>query len=156
MDTSTKTYCENCGTCLLAATQPNKYKHASNLKPEHQPQYRLQTIMADFVGPFESSPYEVRPGHMIQARYVLVIQDKWSRYVHLTATEAADSDSAISALRDFIGTYGAPHEFASDSGTHFKNAKLMEFLKNHGVAHCFGIPIHPQSQGSVERAMSPL
>ena len=60
------------------------------------------------------------------------------------------------ALRNFIHTYGAPHEFASDNGSHFKNAKLLAFLAQNNIKHVFGIPIHSQSQGMVERAMGPI
>jgi hypothetical protein len=77
-------------------------------------------------------------------------------YIDATATESADGDNTISALKKFIDTYGAPHEFASDNGSHFKNNKIFDYLAEKNIKHCFGIPIHPQSQATVERAMGTL
>ena len=156
MTTTVNNFCMSCGTCILSRNNPNKHPHASELKQERQPQYRLQTLMADYLGPLEPSPQEIRPGHTLNCTFALVLQDKWSRYLQITATEAADGDNTISALTDFVSTYGAPHEFASDNGSHFKNNKLLAFLAKHNIKHVFGIPIHSQSQATVERAMNPI
>ena len=108
----------------------------------------------DYLGPLEPSIIQIRPGHNITARYILVIQDSYSRFMMGTATETADGANTVQALESFFTTYGLPASVSSDNGSHFRNHEVASYLAQHGVQAKYGIPHHPESQARVERQMA--
>ena len=56
----------------------------------------------------------------------------------------------MAAIKEIFTIMGVPKILQSDNGGEFKNSILDQYLSKINVRHIFGIPYHPQSQGSVE------
>ncbi|XP_053367139.1 uncharacterized protein K02A2.6-like [Clarias gariepinus] len=86
-------------------------------------------------------------------RYILVVEDRFSRWVEAVATAKEDATAVAKFLcREVIPRFGIPDTISSDNGKHFTNKivqKITQWLK---IKHRFGCVYHPQSQGMVERA----
>jgi Integrase zinc binding domain/Integrase core domain len=154
LEAAVEAYCASCATCILSKSQPSKKRHGTPLDDNDQPKYRLQELQMDYLGPFDPSKVDLRPGVTITARYVLVLQDAYTRFIAGYATESADGANTITALEMFFTSYGTPSRAASDNGSHFKNNAVIKYLGDQGVSTKFGIPHHPESQARVERQMS--
>ncbi|KAI5609483.1 hypothetical protein C0J50_9477 [Silurus asotus] len=86
-------------------------------------------------------------------RYILVVIDRFSRWVKAVATADNKAKTVIKFLcREVIPRFGIPDQVQSDNGPHFANVLMKELWKALGVKHKLGCVYHPQSQGMVERA----
>lgn len=85
-------------------------------------------------------------------RYILVIEDHFSRRVEATAMSKEDARSAAKFLcRKLIPRFGIPDFLSSDNGTYFVNNLIEHIIAAFGIDHKLGCVYHPQSQGMVER-----
>ena len=107
-------------------------------------------VVGDFLGPFEPVDFEVYPGVFGTARYILVLVDHYSRCTWLHPCPAADTKSAIHALRTHFRLAGPPVAWRSDNSP-FGSKEFLAFLKQHHVRADLSMPKHPQSNGVVER-----
>ena len=84
-------------------------------------------------------------------KYILIVQDVFSRFLWLRALSSKVSKEVASALADLYMEVGPPKVLQADNGGEFKKAvqKLREKL---AVKIVRGSPYHPQSQGKVERS----
>lgn len=86
-------------------------------------------------------------------RYILVVEDHFSRWVEAVATANQDVLTMAKFLcREVISQFGVPDFLSSDNGRHFVNLAIEAVAKALCMEHKLGCVYHSQSQGMVERA----
>ena len=132
--------CELCGKNKLP-----KQAGRAPLQNTEIPSRPLEKLQVDFVGPFPSTDAH-------RFRYVLQIQDVFSRYLMLLPAEDSTAETAARLVHDrWVCTFGVPVTITSDRGPHFAAETFRAMCRRIGVRHVMGAPLHPQSQGQVER-----
>ena len=101
-----------------------------------------------------TSPASIPPA-LRPERYILVLQDYFSRYVKLYSCTTNDGPTVVRCLRDYISDFDRPLRFKSDNSP-FNCITVRNFLKEQGIVPSFSLPHHPESQGTVERLNNPL
>jgi hypothetical protein len=79
-------------------------------------------------------------------KYIITVEDDWSRFVDLIPIPAKDAGSVASGLLyKFISRFGFPGELYSDQGIEFCNPVFLE-LRNLGkYHHDFSRAYNPQA-----------
>ena len=139
---------EGCLECKLKTFQPARFKHGLYGDLSTGAPHLCTTI--DFVGPFEPSNGEAREPD-IPVKYILTVQDNFSRYVNLYPCRHEDGSTVVRLLRHHFCKFGFPASIRSDQGSHFVNLEVKSFLEQHAIAHALSPAYHPESQGRVER-----
>jgi transposase InsO family protein len=83
--------------------------------------------------------------------YIIVVVDRFSRYVELFPTKTCTAREAAKALLNIFCRYGPPKSVRSDQGAQYTAAVVEDFLKLTGVERELTIPYHPEANGIVER-----
>jgi transposase InsO family protein len=60
---------------------------------------------------------------------------------------------AEALVTDFFCPFGVPREVHSDQGRNFESHLTQEILQRLGVSKTHTTPLHPQSNGMIERYM---
>lgn len=138
-------YCKQCEVCQRFKGKSSKTPMGKNRVPEEC----LEEISMDLVGPV---PYS-RAG----TRYVLVIQDKLSRFIVFAPLKDASAEMVARVfLSQWICQFGVPKRIVTDRGTNFMSAvfrRLCEFL---GIKHCPTTAYNPQGNAENERSHKEL
>lgn len=61
------------------------------------------------------------------------------------------SAATISRLKRLFASYGVPEQIVTDGVTIFMSEEFQQFLRRNGILHTIGAPIHPATNGLVER-----
>jgi hypothetical protein len=85
------------------------------------------------------------------SQYIIVVIDRFSRFVELFATKTCNAKAAASALLAVFSRYGPPLSVRSDQGPQFVSSVVEEFLRLLQIEHELTIPYHPAANGMVER-----
>src|SRR5436190_4810744 len=118
-------YVRGCRACLAHKAlqqKPAGNMHATNVsRPwEH--------VTTDLVGPLPRS----RQGHT----WLLVTQDRFSKWVELVPLRKATADAVTRAITDrVIMRHGKPEIVISDNGTQFKSTSMTTRLRAFGIQH---------------------
>jgi transposase InsO family protein len=115
----------------LAATRPN------------------QRLYMDTVGPLPPSqdPRRVNP-----YKFILVIQDAFTRYVDLYALENTDAIEAADCIQHYFASRRfLPDEIITDNGSQFVNVTLEEYFKHLDIARPEILAYSKEENGMVER-----
>ena len=132
--------CEECGK--------NKHMNHPNVAPAAKtsiPGGPLEEIMIDFVGPFQHAQTH-------NFRYLLQVQDVFSRFLIFVPTSDALAKTAVDELMGrWVSLFGVPERLRSDRGPHFIAEVFKELCTRIGIRQKLGSPEHPQSQAQVER-----
>ena len=132
--------CEMCGRNKL----PKKPGRAP-MQHTEIPNRPLAQLQVDFAGPFPQT--DAHP-----FRYVLQVQDVFSRYLMLLPAENNTAETAARLVHDrWICTFDVPQLITSDRGPDFAGETFRAMCRRIGVRHRMGAPLHAQSQGQVER-----
>ncbi|KAL6473492.1 hypothetical protein MHYP_G00170530 [Metynnis hypsauchen] len=85
-------------------------------------------------------------------RYVLVVQDYFSKYVNLYAVPDQRSTTVAKCLfENYIREHGIPEILHTDQGRQFESDLIRHLCKLLGVQKTRTSPYHPQGDGMVER-----
>ncbi|KAK9701397.1 Integrase core domain [Popillia japonica] len=87
-------------------------------------------------------------------KYFLIIVDSASRWIDVKIVPSTNSDSTISTLRSVFSSLGIPMELVSDNGPPFNGEKFKRFCAANGIKHTLTPPLHPRSNGTVERQVA--
>lgn len=140
----TRQFCANCLSCLKV--KGGRTIPRPNLATERASEPN-EMIHFDFV--------HVRSGSDADShdptKYILVVMDNYSRYVHLYPSARADADTVVDALLDWFSRYGIAFAWTSDNGSHFFNEIIRSLASYYGVRHHFTAVYAPWSNGVVER-----
>ena len=140
LQTDVRTHVEHCHTCQICKGEPNK-KGKLKLFAATRP---FEWVSIDLIGPLPIS----KKGN----QYVLVIRDRFSRYVKSVPIPNKEAYTIAKAFIDnWLFMFGAPTHVLSDNGSEFIALifKLIDAV--FGMKHHFTTPYHPQCNGSVER-----
>jgi transposase InsO family protein len=134
--------CAGCDNCLRRKKPQPKAGSLSSQPPSHA----WEQISMDYCGPYPTS--------ISNKRYVLVVIDQFTKFVHLTPCTHANAQTAYRVLYEkIICNYGTPQKILTDNGSHFRNKWLAAVCTEFKIAQTFSSPYYPQGDGQVERFM---
>ena len=84
-------------------------------------------------------------------RYILVLKDAASHFVHLVSCQTANAETTAHAIMEWCALHGTPKYMVSDQGTHFKNETLEIMSALMKVEQQFIVAYSPWKNGTVER-----
>ena len=104
----------------------------------------MERIAIDILGPLPETPWK--------NKFILVVSDyftKWTESYAVPNQEAATVAEKL--VSEFICRFGVPRELHSDQGTDFELKVFGEICKLLDIEKTRTTPLHPQSDGQVER-----
>ena len=104
----------------------------------------MERIAIDILGPLPETPWK--------NKLILVVGDyftKWTESYPLPNQEA--TTVAEKLVNEFICRFGVPRELHSDQGRNFESKVFAEICKLLDIEKTRTTPLHPQSDGQVER-----
>jgi transposase InsO family protein len=109
----------------------------------------MERLALDLAGPFPKS----ESGN----RYLLVVQDYFSKWIFLIALPRMDAIIVANALFvHVVCNFGVPQSLHSDQGTQFESLVFQELCRLLGITKTRTSALHPQSDGMVERAIKTI
>ena len=136
-----KDWCRRCDSC--AARKPPQKKPRSAMKT-YNVGAPLERVALDVLGPLPESERG--------KKYILVVADhftKWTEAYAIPNQEAATV--ATKVVEEFVARMGVPRQIHSDQGRNFEAAVFQEMCALLGIEKTRTTPLHPQSDGMVER-----
>lgn len=104
----------------------------------------FERIAMDIAGPFP----ETNNGN----RYLLVAMDYFSKWPEVYPIPNQEATTVADQLvNDWISRFGVPLELHTDQGRNFESNVFQEVCKLLGIRKTRTTPLHPQSDGMVER-----
>jgi transposase InsO family protein len=91
---------------------------------------------------------------VLTKRYLVVIIDRFSKIVSLTATSSQDEKTILSVILNcWVYRFGKPKNMLSDRGRSFESAYMRKNLGRLGIKQEFSSPYQHQSNGLAERTI---
>lgn len=104
----------------------------------------MERVGVDILGPF--------PITETGNRYVLVAMDYFTKWPEAYAVPDQSATTAAKCLvEEMFARFGVPSELHSDQGRNFESRLFQEVCQRLGVRKTRTTPLHPQSDGLVER-----
>ena len=136
-----KDWCRACDLCV------------SRERPTRTPRAPLRTynvgaplerVALDVLGPLPDSDR----GN----KYILIIGDYFSKWTEAYAIPNQEATTVARVLfEEFVARFGIPRQIHSDQGRNFESKVFQEMCKSLGMDKTRTTPLHPQSDGMVER-----
>jgi hypothetical protein len=136
-----ETWCRKCATC---AASKGPRTRSRGLMKQYNVGAPFERIAFDIAGPF--------PVTDSGNKYIMVVIDyfsKWPEAYGLPNQEAVTVSRAL--IENWICRYGLPLEMHSDQGRNFESNVFQGVCELLGVRKTRTTPLHPQSDGMVER-----
>ncbi|GBM88869.1 Pro-Pol polyprotein [Araneus ventricosus] len=142
MSMDIKAFCKQCKDCQLRR-RINR-KDTVPITPVARPELPLQDVNIDIIGPIDPPSAK---GH----RYVLCLVDQHTRWAEALPLTSLTAKATCEALLTIFMRTEVPNVIASENGTNFHASLTQEFEKRMGFSPRFSTPLHPESNGLVER-----
>lgn len=135
--------CQKCHLCAVCKDYGKQSKTPMIAIPtDHL--FPFQKCGLDILGPL--------PTAEDGSRYIVVLQDYFSKWPVVGALEAINSKNICKWMEDQVFcSFGFPEELITDQGTQLTSKEFEDFLKRNGIFHRKTAPFHPQTDGLVER-----
>ena len=104
----------------------------------------MERVAIDIAGPL--------PVSTSGNRYILVVMDYFTKWPEAYAIPNQESTTIAQVLVDeFFSRFGVPYELHSDQGRNFESSIFKECCRILGIRKTRTTPMHPESDGMVER-----
>jgi hypothetical protein len=136
-----KAFIKKCPCCQVMS----QLKPAIHTLPYSTSTYNpMEALNVDTMGPL--------PPDDFGNTYILVVIDRFSRWIELYATKDASAKSAAINLLAHFGRYGTASELRSDGGSQFVNEIIEQMLLLLGTYHEITLAYSKQENAIVERS----
>jgi len=134
-------FCRQCDSCAARKGPPGQSHAQLQQFPVGAP---LERVGVDVMGPFPVS----EGGN----RWVLTAMDYFTKWPEAYALPNQEAETVANALiGGFISRFGVPEVIHTDQGRNFESRVFSEMCQRLGVEKTHTTPLHPQSDGLVER-----
>ena len=104
----------------------------------------MERLAMDILGPLPLTPR----GN----KFVLVVTDYFTKWTESYAIPSQEATTVAEKLvSEFVCRFGVPREIHSDQGSNFESKVMAEVCKLLDIEKTRTTPLHPQSDGQVER-----
>ena len=86
----------------------------------------------------------------------LIVVDALSRWIEVKIVSSTNAEHTIYPLLSIFSVFGIPEEIVSDNGPPFNGEKFKRFCNANNIKHTLTPPLHPRSNGAVERQVSTI
>ena len=136
-----KVWCGQCDVCAVRKGPSRKIKAPLATYVVGLP---MERVAIDVLGPLPVS----ESGN----RYILIAMDYFTKWPEAYALPNQEAQTMAKVLVDqFVSRFGAPAQLHSDQGRNFESEVFTEMCKLLGIEKTRTTPLHPQSDGMVER-----
>lgn len=134
-------YCQCCTTCQARNGPRRKQRSELKIYDVGAP---FERVAIDILGPLPTTERN--------NRYVLVMMDYFTKWPEAIAIPNQTAETVAEALvQQVFSRFGAPLQLHSDQGRNFESAVFQEVMRLFGISKTRTSPLHPQSDGMVER-----
>jgi hypothetical protein len=132
-------YIKNCPVCKQSGR--TKMAREAPMIPVELPDGPWQKLAVDIKGPIGRGTH----------KYLLVIQDYYSKWPEVFGLNRTTTKTIINALNKLFRRFGLPEELGSDNGTQFVSKEFKQYLERLGI-NPRPVPLYnPSQNGLVER-----
>lgn len=136
-----ETYCRQCDACTARKGPPGRSQAPLQ---QYRVGWPMDRVGVDVLGPFPRTPR----GN----RFVVVALDYFTKWPEAFATPDQEAETVCDGLlQGMFARFGIPSELHSDQGRNFESRLFTEFCRQLGIRKTRTTPLHPQSDGLVER-----
>ena len=134
-------WCKSCDMCASRRGPPKKIQAPLAQYNVGSP---MERVAIDILGPLPTS----EEGN----KYLLIAADYFTKWVEAYAIPNQEAVTVADVLvKEFVCRYGVPLFIHSDQGRNFESAVFGEMCRLLGISKTRTTPLHPQSDGMVER-----
>jgi hypothetical protein len=85
---------------------------------------------------------------------MLVVVDKFTKWVEAAPVTTQDSTAAINFIKSIVFRFGVHHSVIIDNDRNFTSKEFKSYCKSMGIKLKFASVAHPKTNGQVEKANS--
>ena len=141
-------YIRNCRNCQMVKPM-RKCERQPLQKMDISPTHAFEDVTMDFLG--SEFPMTKR-----RNKYMFVIIDNLTKWVHITPMKSLRSEAIADALIEYFSVVGIPRTLRSDNAPGFKSELMRALCDKLGINPKFSVPFHFASHGSVERVQGTI
>ena len=138
-----------CRKCDLCAARKKPQKAPRGPMKKYNVGAPLERVALDILGPL--------PETDSSNRYILIVADYYTKWTEGYAIPNQEAGTvARKVVDEFVARLGVPRQMHSDQGRNFVSAVFTEMCALLGIEKTRTTPLHPQSDGMVERYIRTL